>query len=107
VGVTQRSGLTVAQVNTSRDDLVELSEFAFSRLRRRMGGLTDEEYLWEPVANCRTIRPLADGSYVWDTSIASGPSARPRRRRRGLALNEVEGGPASPRVPGGQVDPQA
>jgi hypothetical protein len=56
----------VAQVSTSRDDVVELSDFAWLRLRRRMDGLTDQEYLWEPVANCRSIRPRADGSYVWD-----------------------------------------
>jgi hypothetical protein len=56
----------VAQVSTSRDDVVDLSDFAWLRLRRRMDGLTDQEYLWEPVANCRSIRPRADGSYVWD-----------------------------------------
>jgi hypothetical protein len=32
----------------------------------RLQGLTDEEYLWEPVKDCWTIRPVEDGTYVAD-----------------------------------------
>ncbi len=32
----------------------------------RLDGLTDEEYLWEPVAGCWTIRPGPKGGWAWD-----------------------------------------
>ncbi|MDG4824776.1 DinB family protein [Asanoa sp. WMMD1127] len=32
-----------------------------NRLRPRLDGLTDDEYLWEPVAGCWTVRRHADG----------------------------------------------
>lgn len=32
----------------------------------RLSGLTDEEYLWEPVTNCWTVRPTGDGRYMAD-----------------------------------------
>lgn len=33
-----------------------------SQLRPRLEGLTDAEYLWEPVAGCWNVRPAPDGS---------------------------------------------
>ena len=38
-------------------DLLGLSDFAWQRLRTRLDGLTDEEYLWEPVPGCWSVRP--------------------------------------------------
>ena len=35
-------------------------------LRPRLDGLTDEEYLWEPVPGCRSVRPGPDGRFVVD-----------------------------------------
>jgi hypothetical protein len=35
-------------------------------IRRRLEGLTDEEYFWEPVAGCWTIRPTGDGRFQYD-----------------------------------------
>jgi DinB family protein len=32
----------------------------------RLRGLTDDEYFWEPVAGCWSVRPDADGNYVSD-----------------------------------------
>ena len=49
-----------------RDDLISLSDYAWTRLRGRMAGLTDAEYLWEPVPDCRTVRPMAGGGYRSD-----------------------------------------
>lgn len=37
-------------------------------LRPRLEGLTDEEYLWEPVAGCWSVRPGPDGALVADES---------------------------------------
>lgn len=36
-------------MTTSRDDLAELSDYAWQRLRTRLDGLTDAEYQWQPV----------------------------------------------------------
>jgi hypothetical protein len=35
-------------------------------LRPRLDGLTDEEYFWEPVDGCWSVRPGADGRFVPD-----------------------------------------
>ncbi|HEY1488542.1 MAG TPA: DinB family protein [Micromonosporaceae bacterium] len=35
-------------MTTSRDDLLDLSDYAWQRLRGRMTGLTDAEYRWQP-----------------------------------------------------------
>jgi hypothetical protein len=53
-------------MNSARDDLVELSNYAFERLRERMTGLTDEEYFWEPVPDCLTVRKTDTGRYRSD-----------------------------------------
>jgi DinB superfamily len=50
----------------TKSELMTLSETVWERLQDRLDGLTDEEYLWEPVPGCWTIRALTDGSYVWD-----------------------------------------
>jgi DinB superfamily/Ankyrin repeats (many copies) len=44
-----------------KDELLNLSREAWTRLRKRLDGLTDEEYLWEPVPGCWTIRPREGG----------------------------------------------
>lgn len=35
-------------------------------LRPRLTGLTDDEYFWEPVDGCWSVRPGPDGSFVLD-----------------------------------------
>src|SRR6266545_6150248 len=42
-----------------------LGQLAFywqAHLRRRLDGLTDEEYFWEPVAGCWSVRPGGTGT---------------------------------------------
>ena len=47
--------------------LVEQLEFYWDvHLRPRLDGLTDEEYFWEPVEGCWTLRRTADGAYELD-----------------------------------------
>lgn len=48
-------------------DLLRTADFAFDRLRGRLRGLTDEEYLWEPAPGCWSIR-RHDGGWVADGS---------------------------------------
>lgn len=45
-----------------RDELVGVSDYAWQRLVDRLDGLGDDEYLWEPVPGCWTIRPSESGT---------------------------------------------
>ena len=57
-------------------ELIDLSDQVWTRLRGRVEGLTDEEYLWEPAPGCWTIRPRADGTWVAD-SVLPRPALGP------------------------------
>jgi hypothetical protein len=64
--------------NTSTPDWGDLliGQLAFywdAHLRPRLDGLTDEEYFWEPVPGCWTVRPDVDGNY----HVEGGPGADP------------------------------
>jgi hypothetical protein len=37
-----------------------------NQLRPRLDGLTDAEYVWEPVPECWSLRPAADGGFTMD-----------------------------------------
>jgi hypothetical protein len=43
------------------NDVIDLLDFTWKRLLGRVEGMTDEEYLWEPVPGCWTVRRGADG----------------------------------------------
>lgn len=51
--------------------LLQLTWHWENQLRPRLSGLTDEEYLWEPVAGCWSVRPRA----VATTPMAVGGGA--------------------------------
>ena len=36
--------------------------------RPRLDGLTDDEYLWQPVEGCWTVRPAGDGTFTLDSA---------------------------------------
>jgi hypothetical protein len=46
---------------TLKQNLLDLSDFAWQRLRDRVDGLTDEEYFWEPFDGCWTVRTTEAG----------------------------------------------
>lgn len=47
-------------------ELIDQLDFAWDhQFLPRLAGLTDTEYLWEPVPDCWTIRPDADGAWRW------------------------------------------
>lgn len=52
---------------TWRDELLAQLEFYWDHnLWPRLRGLTDEEYFWEPVPGCWSIRRKDDGTYAMD-----------------------------------------
>jgi hypothetical protein len=51
-----------------QQDLLDLADFGYGRLRHRLAGLTDEEYRWEPAPGCWSVRPASDGTYRLDGS---------------------------------------
>ncbi|HEU0238670.1 MAG TPA: DinB family protein [Micromonosporaceae bacterium] len=69
-----RSSITAMERDRdARADIIELSDYAYQRTRNRLAGLTDDEYFWEPVPGCCTIRRTASGDYCADD--ADGPGA--------------------------------
>jgi hypothetical protein len=56
-------------------DLVLLSDYVWGRTRGRLQGLTDDEYFWEPVKGCWSVRPDADGAYGadWEAGVDPAP----------------------------------
>jgi hypothetical protein len=57
-------------------ELVDQLDFHWNVwFRPRLEGLTDEEFLWEPVADCWSVRPGADG--VWRLDGHADPDAVP------------------------------
>ena len=57
-----------------KENLLSLSDYTFQRTRTRLEGLTDDEYLWEPVPDCWTIRRAPDGRYRADWAVPLTPS---------------------------------
>lgn len=51
-------------------------DYAWDRARPRMDGLSDHEYLWEPVRDCWSVRARPDGSFMPDW-VSPEPSPAP------------------------------
>jgi hypothetical protein len=51
-----------------KQDLIELADYAYERLRGRVDGLTDEEFFWEPAPGCWSVRRTGDGTFRADRS---------------------------------------
>ncbi|HET8641191.1 MAG TPA: DinB family protein [Pseudonocardiaceae bacterium] len=60
----------------NRQLLGQLEFYWDFHLRPRLAGLTDEEYLWEPVAGCWSVRRTASGDFEPD-SAAPEPDPPP------------------------------
>ena len=46
--------------------LLAQTDEVYARLRRRLDGLTDDEYLWEPVPGCWSVHRDPSGAWVTD-----------------------------------------
>jgi hypothetical protein len=55
-------------VSDARADVMGLSDYVYQRTRSRLAGLTDDEYFWEPVSGCCTIRRTGSGAYRADSA---------------------------------------
>jgi len=64
----------IAMENESdaRADIIELSDYVYQRTRSRLAGLTDDEYFWEPVPGCCTVRRTESGDYRADDADRPG-----------------------------------
>jgi DinB superfamily len=58
-------------------DLLETLDDVRTRTLKRLEGLTDAEYLWQPVASCMTVHADADGVFRADPRPASGVRPAP------------------------------
>ena len=55
-----------ARMSDIKKESLDLADFAYQRLAKRLEGMSDEEYFWEPVPDCWTIRPNGDGTFTGD-----------------------------------------
>jgi hypothetical protein len=46
--------------------LITAFDFVWDRFTNRSSGLTDDEYFWEPVPGCWTLRPDSTGRWILD-----------------------------------------
>jgi len=61
-------------VSNAKVDIIALSDYVSLRTRSRLAGLTDDEYFWEPVDGCCTVRRAESGNYhADDPDEADGP----------------------------------
>jgi hypothetical protein len=56
---------------------MSLCDYVYRRTRSRLAGLTDEEYFWEPVPGCCTIRRTDSGVYRADEPDRPAAVLRP------------------------------
>jgi hypothetical protein len=57
-----------------KHDLVTATDYSLNRLRARVAGLSDDEYLWEPAPGCWTIRPDEHGEWHGDWTVPIWPA---------------------------------
>jgi DinB superfamily len=58
--------------------LVTAFDYVWQRFVIRIGGLTDEEYFWEPTDDCWTIRKDSNGAWMMDgEGLAEQPDPAP------------------------------
>jgi hypothetical protein len=57
--------------------LITTFDYVWTRLADRLHGLTDDEYFWEPVPDCWSLRQAADGRWRLDGNGGGGPAPDP------------------------------
>src|SRR5690242_15856310 len=59
------------------NSLITAFDYVWGWLTERLGGLTDEEYFWEPVPGCWSLRQDGQGRWRLDGGGGGGPAADP------------------------------
>ncbi|HEU5384428.1 MAG TPA: DinB family protein [Streptosporangiaceae bacterium] len=59
------------------NSLITAFDYVWGRLTGRLGGLTDEEYFWEPVPGCWSLRQDGQGRWRLDGGEGGGPAPDP------------------------------
>jgi hypothetical protein len=57
--------------------VIEMFDYVWARVTGRLVGLTDEEYFWEPVVGCWSLRLGDDGEWTPDGGGGGGPAPDP------------------------------
>ncbi len=57
--------------------IITTFDYVWDRLSSRLAGLSDDEYLWEPVADCWSLRRGHDGRWRLDGGGGGGPAPQP------------------------------
>ncbi len=68
-----RYGRCMAEAELFPAPLLSTLDYIWDRLMHRMAGLTQREYLWEPVPGCWSVRPGPDGPRAEDVHPAPEP----------------------------------
>jgi hypothetical protein len=63
-------------MGSSIDSLLSTYEHAWSRFTTRILGMSDDEYFWEPVPGCWSLRRVPDGTWRLDGD-GGGPAPDP------------------------------
>jgi DinB superfamily len=64
-------------MDATAGSLITAFDYVWDRLTGRLTGLTDEEYFWEPVAGCWSLRQGDDGRWRLDGGGGGGPAPDP------------------------------
>lgn len=56
-------------MDEAKQGLLSMSDHVFQRTRGRLDGLEDEEYVWEPVPACWSVRRRSDGTHRIDHAV--------------------------------------
>ncbi len=59
--------------------IISTFDYVWNRLNARITGLDDDEYLWEPVPECWSLRPTSSGGWLLDGDGGGGPAPTPTR----------------------------
>jgi hypothetical protein len=65
------------RVETTTSSLTRTFDYVWDRFLARIDGLGDEEYFWEPVAGCWSLRQASDGRWLLDGEGGGGPPPDP------------------------------
>lgn len=64
-------------MTSAGQSIIDAFDYVMARLGTRVEGLSDDEYLWEPVTGCWSLRQGDDGRWRLDGEGGGGPPPEP------------------------------